>query len=216
MQTGMPLRRRDRYDRREVLETAAREAARGRRRRAVALYRRVLFVEPANLDVHRQLAPLLAESGEAFEAWLSYRAVGRAHERAREYSKARQVYREAATRLPEKLDAWLSVARLERRLGDRRAARAALLEGRRHQRGRTKRATAMFLLREALDLDPWDPALVLDLANLLARSGRKPEADLWLEGLAARSKGVPLRRVRSAQLRLSPSLGRAWLWLRAA
>jgi len=210
------FRRRPRYDRREVLERAAREAARGRRRRAVALYRRVLFVEPANVDVHRQLAPLLAETGEPFEAWLSYRAVGRAFERSREFAKAREVYRQAATRLPAKLDAWLCVSRLERRLGDARAARAALLEGRRHQRGRAKRATAIFLLREALGLDPWDPALVLDLAGLLSRSGRREEADLWLEGLASRSRGAPLRRVRSAQLRLSPSLGRAWLWLRAA
>lgn len=199
-----------------MLERAAREAARGRRRRAVALYRRVLFVEPANVDVHRQLAPLLAETGQPFEAWLSYRTVGRAWERSREFAKALEVYREAATRLPEKLDAWLCVSRLERRLGRPRAARAALLEGRRHQRRRRQRATAMFLLREALALDPWDPPLVLDLASLLSRSGRKQEADLWLEGLAARSQGVPLRRVRGAQLRLSPSLGRAWLWLRAA
>jgi len=212
----MIFRRRTRYDRREVLESAAREAARRRPRRAVALYRRVLFAEPANLDVHRQLAPLLAETGEPFEAWLSYRAVGRAHERHREFTGAREVYREAATRLPEKLDAWLCVARLERRLGDARAARAALLEGRRHQHGRGQRAQARFLLREALDLVPWDPPVVLDLANLLARSGRKAEARLWLEGLAARSRGAPLRRVRGAQLRLSPSLSHAWRWLRTA
>lgn len=216
MASGMGIFGRPRYDRREALEAAAREALRGRRRRAIVLYRSVLVAEPANLEVHRQLAPLLADDGQLFDAWLSFRAVARAHERVKEYDRALAVLREAAERLPEKLDAWLAVARLERRLGHPKAAIQALLAGRRHQKRRRQRPAAIFLLREALSHAPWRPDLVIDLAELLARSGRKAEATLWLEGLAERSGNAQRRRVRGAQLRLAPSLAHAWLWLRAA
>ena len=176
----------------------------------------MLVAEPGNVDVHRELGPLLAEDRQPFEAWLSFRAVARGHERAGEYAEALDVFRDAAERLPDKMDAWLAIARVERRLGRPKAAVKALLRGRKHQRRRAQRPAAVYLLREALTYAPWEPEVVIDLAGLLARSGRKEEATLWLEGLAERSDGPNRRRIRGAQLRLTPSLSHAWLWLRAA
>ena len=69
------LRPRLPYDRQRILEEAARERARNRRRRAIALYRSVLAVERTSADLHAKLAPLLAETGQSFDAWQSYRAV---------------------------------------------------------------------------------------------------------------------------------------------
>jgi tetratricopeptide (TPR) repeat protein len=208
--------RRPRYDRRETLEAAGREAVRGRRRRAIALYRTVLVAEPGNVDIHRQLAPLLADDGQVFDAWLSFRAVARAHARDQEFEKALAVWRTAAERLPAKIDAWLAVARLECRLGRTSEAVAALVAGSRHQKRRNQRPAAIHLLREALSLAPGDPQRVVELALLLARSGRKAEGTLLLERLAERAEGADRRRVRGAQWRIAPSFSNAWLWLRSA
>ena len=57
------LRRGREFDRSELLEAAARARTRGRPRRAIALYRRVLAREPRSMDLHARLAPLLAETG---------------------------------------------------------------------------------------------------------------------------------------------------------
>jgi len=210
----MGLFRRPRYDRKTTLDAAAREATRGRRRSAIALYRRVLAAEPGNLEIHRRLAPLLAEDGQAFDAWISFRAVARAHQRRKELGEARSVFQEAARALPQRIDVWLALSRLERRMGREAAAFQTLLEGRRRM-GR-RRPEAIHLLRQARELRPWDPELVLDLARLLARARQRPEAEWLLEGLAERSRGAERRRVRRTQWRIAPSLAHAWLWLRAA
>ncbi|HBZ72006.1 MAG TPA: hypothetical protein DEP35_20670 [Deltaproteobacteria bacterium] len=57
---------------------------------------------------------------------------------------------------------------------------------------------------------------MLDLVGLLARTSQREEALRLLEGLASRSSGAELRRVRAAEFRLSPGFRRAWRWLRAA
>jgi tetratricopeptide (TPR) repeat protein len=205
---------RPQYDRRQVLEQAAADAARGRRRRAIEGYRRVLVNEPANPELHQRLAPLLAKDGQAFDAWLSFRTVAQAHLRHKKLREARDVWRQAAEALPDRVDAWLAVARAERRLGHDDAALHALLAGRRRMRRR--RAEAIHLLRQAHELRPWDPDVVIDLARLLARSRQRAEAEALLEELARRSPVRVRRRVRRVHWRIAPSLGTAWLWLRAA
>ena len=65
------------YDRARILAGAERARRRGRVARAVALYRRVLAQEPENADLHRKLAPLLAATGQRFDAWQSFRVAAR-------------------------------------------------------------------------------------------------------------------------------------------
>ena len=57
---------------------------------------------------------------------------------------------------------------------------------------------------------------MLPLARLLAKNRQKYEALLLLDQLSSRVTGVELRRVRSAQWRMLPSLAHTWLWFRAA
>ena len=66
------------YDRTRILEAASRACDRARHRKASALYRRVLSVEPNNMELHARLAPLLAATGRRFDAWTSFEASGRA------------------------------------------------------------------------------------------------------------------------------------------
>ncbi len=203
------------YDRARILEAAARARVRNRRRQAIALFRRVLAVEPDNVDLHAKLAPLLARTGQHFDAWQSFQRVARTHLREKRADRALAVYREASEHLPRQPEAWLAVAALERKRGRPDAAVAALCAGRRHFRGRRRRAEAIHLLRRAAELDPANVAVALDLSRLLSRSGQRDEATLRLRRLEERCEGRERRRVLGAHWRLEPSLMGTWRWLRA-
>lgn len=204
------------YDRRRVLEEAARARARNKRRKAIALYRWVLAVEPNNAELHVKLAPLLAETGQRFDAWLSYRSTARAALRDGREDKAMAIYREATERLPREMQAWQGLAHLLAKQGDEAEAIAVLLEGSRQLRTNFLRPEAIYLLRRARAIETWHFDAVFELARHLIRADQRNESRLLLEGLAERSGGERLRRVRGAQFRLDLTLVAAWRWLRSA
>lgn len=201
------------YDRSRILDAAARARARKKRARAIELYRQVLCMEPQNVELHAKLAPLLAETGQDFDAWCSFKTVARACLREGYADKALAVYREATLFLPREVDAWLAVARLQHKADRAREAVETLLEGSRNFRTRWLRPHSIHLLRLARELEPWNFEVVLELARLLAGSQQKAEACFLLEGLAERSSGERLRRVRAAQLRISPTPASLWTLL---
>jgi tetratricopeptide (TPR) repeat protein len=203
------------YDRARILEEAARARARRKRGRAIELYRWVLSLEPDNTALHAKLAPLLAEAGESFDAWVSFRSAARACLREGLADKALAVYQEATLYLPHEHQAWQAVAQLQRKRGRNREAVETLLEGSRRFRTRWLRPYAIYLLRRAREIDPWDFETVLELACLLTASDQRHEARLLLDELAERASGHRLRDVRAAQLRLDPSPASAWRLLRA-
>jgi tetratricopeptide (TPR) repeat protein len=202
------------YDRTRILEAAGRARAKKRRAQAIELYRRVLAREPSNGELHARLAPLLAETGQHFDAWWSYKAVARACLRAGQGDRALATYREATLYLPREVEAWHAVARLQHKAGRSREAVETLLEGSRNLRTRWLRPQAIYLLRHARDLDNWNFEVVLELARLLASCEQTHEARLLLAGLALRVGGPQLRRVRAAELRVSPGPRTLWRWLR--
>ncbi|MGH0032828.1 MAG: tetratricopeptide repeat protein [Myxococcota bacterium] len=203
------------YDRQRLLEAAAQARARGKRRRAISLYRWVLAVERNNAELHAKLAPLLAETGQEFDAWQSFRLTAQAALREGREDKALAVYREAAQALPREIEAWQSVARVLAKRGDEQEAVEALLEGSRHFRTPYLRPQAVHLLRRARTVAPWHFETVIELAGLLGRTDQREEARMLLEGLSQRSKGRYLRRVRKAELRLDPGLATLWRFLRS-
>jgi len=204
------------YDRARILEAASRARVRKRYRKATTLYRRILAVEPNNPELHARLAPMLAATGHPFDAWISFDACGRAALAEKKLDQAAAIYREAARCLPREFQAWEKLARIERQRTREKKAVEALLEGRRHFRGRRDRPQAIALLRRALELSDWNPEITLDLSRVLARTGQESEAQLLLEQLGQRCGGANLRRVRRAQWRISPTLLNTWRWLRAA
>ena len=201
------------YDRTRILEAAARARAHKRRRRAIALYRRVLAVERNNPELYARLAPLLAETGQRFDAWLSFQATARACLRQGLLEEALLVYRHASGYLPREHRVWQEIARIERRRGREREAAQALLEGSRQLHSRRLRPAAIHLLRQARLLAPWDFAICFELARVLAKSWQLAEARMILEGLARTARGARLRRVRGALLRLDADIRNVWLWL---
>lgn len=203
------------YDRSRILETAARAAAGRRRHEAIGCYRRVLVVEPQNAEIHRRIAPLLAQTRQPFDAWLSYRIAARALLRQGLEDRAIALYREATQHLPRNVETWSALARLEAKRGRRAQAFDALVQGSRRLRRRVDRPCAIHLLRQALELKPQHADAALELARLLHRARRREEARLLLESLAARCAGSERRRACAALLTLFPSLRHGWRWLRS-
>lgn len=203
------------YDRTRILEAASRARSKKRYRKAAALYRRVLAVEPRNLELHARLAPLLAATGQGFDAWQSFCSCAEVAAAEKRLDQAAAIYREAARCLPREREAWERLAATERQRGRSREAVDALREGHLRLRGGRRRAEAIHLLRRAREIEPWDPTVALPLTRLLARSGQEAEAQLLLEQLAGRVQGSDLRRVRGIQWRIAPTLPNTWRWLRA-
>ena len=117
------------YDRTRILGAAARARAKNKRRKAIALYRSVLAVERSNPELHARIAPLLAETGQRFDAWVSYQTLAQSCLRDGSTERALAVYREAAGYLPHETQVWLAMARLHLKRGKRSEAVEALLEG---------------------------------------------------------------------------------------
>ena len=209
------FRRHVNYDRKRLLAEAERARAQGRRRRAIALYRRVLAVEPRNPQLNGRIAPLLAQTRQHFDAWQSFRRAAEAHMSSSRAGEALALYREAARCLPRQVEAWQCVAEIERRHGRLKQARKNLLQGSRQLQSRRHRPEAIALLRAAREIEPWHADTVLELARLLGRSRQTPEAQWLLAELAKRSSDRQLQRVRGLQWRIEPSLRHTWHWLRA-
>jgi tetratricopeptide (TPR) repeat protein len=214
MSFGAPARPPE-IDRQAILEAAARERARNRRRRAIALYRSLLAVERNNAELHAKLAPLLAETGQTFDAWQSYRAVAHAALRDGREDRALGVYREATQLLPREIEAWQGLARILCKRGEEAEAVEVLVDGSRRFRTPFLRPQAIHLLRRARSIDPWNGVVVLELAEHLGRADQRDEARLLLAELAARSTDAALRRVRLAELRIDPGVATFWSWLRS-
>lgn len=203
------------YDRGRVLADAARAQRRGKARKALALYREVLGVEPDNVEIHRKVAPLLARTRQLPEAWASYQRAAAGLLREGLVERAIGVYREAARHLRREAGPWLAIAELELRRGRRADAVQALCTGRRELCSRALRPQAIRLLERARELEPNGFEVNFELAGLLARSGRSTRALSLLEQLAPRASGRELRRVRARQLRISPGPRALGRWLRS-
>jgi tetratricopeptide (TPR) repeat protein len=210
------IRRHLDYDRKWLLAEAEKARVRGRRRRAISFYRRILAAEPHDPHLHARVAPLLAATGKRFDAWQSYHQAAQVHLNNKGREEALALYREATKTLPMRIEAWQWVAKLELGRGRGDCALNALLEGRARLHSRRYRAEAIALLREARSIEPWRIDIVLDMVRLLRRSGQSPEAQWILAQLAEKLDGRNLRIVRGAQWRIEPSLKNSWNWLRAA
>ena len=203
------------YDRSRLLNDAARARKKGKRQKAISLYREVLAKERDNPDLHRRIAPLLAETKQPAEAWASYRRAADAFVKKGFVEQALGVLREASVRLPREPEVWVAISDLE--IGRRRPvdAHKVLLEGRRNFRSKTDRSQAVLLLLRARKIAPRDFVTNFDLAGLFAKAGARNRARSILEEVASWTRGRQLRRIRARQFALSPAPGTAWRWLRA-
>jgi thioredoxin-like negative regulator of GroEL len=209
------LGRRKIYDR-KVLLTEARDAQRrGKHKKAVALLRRILCVEPNNAEIHAMIAPSLAERRLRFDAWQSYTYTAQVLIRDGKKQAALSVYADASKRMPGEFEVWIAKSELELSMGGRAEASRTLGSALPHFRKRATRYPLIALLRRRLTIDPEDMETTLELASNLSRTGQKDEAKMHLSKLAEASVGRLLRQVRRSQWSIEPSLAHSWLWLRS-
>jgi tetratricopeptide (TPR) repeat protein len=204
-----------RIDRVKLMRRAATARAKGKHKKAIALYRQVLEREPDDPALHKKLAPLYAKTKRAPEALVSYQVAAEGLVRQGFSDQAIGLLRGAAGQLPTEVVLWQSVAELELQRGRRVDAVAVLVEGRGHLRKRKQRLLAIALLADARKINPSDFGVSYDLACLLAKTGRAVMAARLLDELAARTDRKWLARVRGRQLRLSPGPGTLGRYLRA-
>jgi tetratricopeptide (TPR) repeat protein len=203
------------YDRRKLMNRAAKAREKGKNKRAIEAYQQVLEVEPDDIQVHRKLAPLLARVGQHQAAMESFTEAMKGLARDGFDAHALGVCQEATGFYPQQVALWEEIARLRLKVASAADAVSALLEGRKHLRRRKHRPGAIRLLERAHEIDRSNLAVGLDLFRLLKRSGRRDEAGTVLAELATRLCGRELRKVRGAQFRNDPSLRTAWAYLRS-
>jgi tetratricopeptide (TPR) repeat protein len=204
------------FDRREVLAEADQARASGRRRQAIAGYRRVLEQHPEDLTVHARVAPLLAASGDRDGSLRSFRTAAEGQSKAGYHERSLSLLIQAAEHFPDEEPLWPEIARLHLQRGRRAEAVAALTGGGWRLYLSRQYPVAERVLRLALELGPDDADAVAILARTLRRAGRRPEAIELLEKLAARASGRRLAAVRRLLFQIQPTPGRLWSWLRAA
>jgi len=203
------------YDRVEVLAAADRARARGRVKKAIAGYRKVLQADPRDAAVHGKIAPLLARVQEHEAALASFEAAARGHLAAGFADRALAVWTQAAAHYPERSGFWEEMARLH--LGrERRADAVSTLVRGGSAVGRATPEAGIRLLGQALEVERWNVPARIALARLLRRTGRRPDAAALLSEVAPRLSGRPLRQVRGALFAITPTPAAAWRWLWAA
>ena len=203
------------YDRATSLAAADKARGRGRVRKAISCYSTILAHDPDDHQVHARVAPLLARRGRREEARKSFDAAGGGYLRAGFADKAIAVWTVAAHHFPEDVESWERIANEQVMRGRKADAIKTLLQGRSQLRARRQRPLAILLLRQVLALQSVHFDATLDLAQLLAREGAKPEGEQLLRELCPLVTGRTVRRLRAAQFRLTPNLQYALGWLLA-
>lgn len=202
------------YDRGKTLAAAEKARSRGRVRKAVRCYLKVLEHAPEDHVVRSKVAPLLARVGRWEEARLNFDKAAGGYLDAGFVPKAIAVWTVAAQTFPEQVDYWERIANEQVKRGKRQDAVLALLQGRSMLRKKRQRPLATLLLRQVLELEAGHVDATLDLATLLRRDCTREEAKRLLAGLLVRIGKVRSlrRRVRFAQFWVEPSLRLALDW----
>lgn len=203
------------FDLPRLKKRASAALRKGRRKKALALYRRILEVEPDNLEIHQKIAPLLVRARQPEEALASYRRAVDGLLRQGFDEKAIGLLHAAARQLPHEQWLWQSAADLEAGRGHTADAIETLLLGAQGFRPRRHRLRAIELLIHARKLDRSHFRATYELARLLGKSGGRRRALRLLDELAAAPHSRHLRRIRARQLWLAPGPRSLWRLARA-
>lgn len=204
------------YSRTELLASADLARARGRRKQAIAGYRRLLEANPQDLTVHAKLAPLLAAAGDRPGALQSFRTAADGQAKAGFHERALSLFIQAADHFPDEESLWPEIARLHLQRGRRAEAVATLTEGGWRLHVARRYDVAERVLRLAMQFEPYDGDAMAILARTLHKAGRRAEAIALLEDLAGRVSGRRLTAVRRLLFWIRPTAPHLWAWLRAS
>jgi pilus assembly protein FimV len=202
------------YDRTGILRKAERFRSRGRVKRAIREYERVLAVDPEDIEVHTKVAQLYIRARRNDQAKASLNRVIEWNEKEGFVDKAIAMLRVAQELDRRDVTVYLRLAELY--LGKEVAGDALrLLEGaRRAFRRKRFRKEAIAVEEKILSIAPDDFQAQVSFVRLLWRVGRKYEAEerLWqMEAHWARVKNKEhWRKTRWLLCRHAPSVSTCW------
>jgi tetratricopeptide (TPR) repeat protein len=201
------------YNRTSTLAAADKARSRGRVRKAISGYSKVVENEPNDYQVHARLAPLLAKVRRWEDSRKSFHAAGDGFLAAGFADKAVAIWTMAAQHFPEDVPYWERIANEQVKRGRKADAVHTLMQGRGQLRSSFQRPMAIQLLEQVLVLDPHHFDATLDLVRLLRIEGQRPKAEKLLSELARDAVGPRVRRIRAAQFRLSPGFRTFFAWV---
>ena len=206
----------DQFERRAALEKAAEARSKGKRKKAIELYRSVLASTPDDHEVHSKLAPILAENGDEQEAIASFRIAADGFHKKGFTDRAIALLRQSVEHVPSDVDAWLRVADLLEIRLKKKEAEKVLEEARTHFTKKSALGAAARLLDAHRKLDPKRIDVAIDRAQVAKRSGQRGFGILLLTDLAAGVDGKARKQLRRALFGLKPTPASFWRWLRNA
>lgn len=215
-ESGGWFRKKPVYDRRQILANAAAMQGKGKAKKALAEYQRVLEMEPENAGLLMKIAVLFAETKQPDPAWRSFVRAAELFRKDGMVEKWSSVWSQAVLYFPRSADAWLALAQAKSERGVPADGAAALLTGSRNFKRRKDREGRVRLLAEAFGYTPYAYDVTMEYAAAMVANRERTEAVEMLEELADRTTGSRLRKIRGRLFRLRPTPAAGWRWLRAA
>jgi tetratricopeptide (TPR) repeat protein len=203
------------YNRSQVYEEAEKARGKGKKKKAIAGYRKILEHEPDDFQVHGKLAPLLADESPR-EAWASFEKAAKGHLDKGFADRALAVYRQAADALPFIPDGWEQIATLHEQKGRKADAVKVLVEGQYfYWKTPADLEIAVRLLNRAVALEAWHVDGNLALARAQKKGGDTAGGVARLSALLDNvPPGPDHKRVLRARMGLQFTFGHLWSWLR--
>lgn len=198
----------------DQLARASQFAAKGRNKKAAAIYEALLLETPTDVDVQRRAAPVFAKLRRWDEAWSAFGQVAGSLLGSGFEDKAIGILHEAVHFMPRRADAWLAISDIHMQQDRPSDAAKVLLDGRVHLRGAKLRPDAIQLLVRSHEIEPLVLHATLDLARLLRKARRRIEAISLLDEAIGRIPVDRRRKLRAALFWLSPTPAALWRWIR--
>jgi len=202
------------YDRGEILRIAEKHRSRGRFRKAIREYEKILSVDRGDIDVHMKVAPLYIRAGRKEQAKSSLRQVISWYEKRGFNEKAIAMLKLTLTVDRRDLGAYLHLAALYIGKDHAADARNVLDAARKAFRGKRYRKEALAGEREILNLAPDDFPTQVSLLRLLWKTGKRQEMPDRLrrmeEQWVRRGHKKNWRKTRLLFCRYFPSWSTGW------
>ncbi len=202
------------YDRGEILRIAEKHRSRGRIRKAIREYEKILSVDRRDIDVHVKVAPLYIRVGRKEQAKDSLRQVISWYEKQGFNEKAIAMLRLTLTVDRRNPGAYLHLAALYLEKDHAGDARNVLDAARKAFRGKRYRKEALAVEEKILSLAPDDFPTQVSLVRLLWKTGKRQEMLDRLQRMeeqwARRGNKKNWRKTRLLLCRYSPSLSTGW------
>lgn len=203
------------YNRTNVMARANEARSKGRRKKAIGLYREVLEQDPEDADALTRLAPLLAESGDEDGAWRAFMAAAAAHEAKGFRDRAAGIWKQVTEALPNRREGWEALAELNLTRERQRDAVVVLVEGSKNFTKGEDREIAVDLLSRAQEIEPWHWSVCWPLGRLLIQVDRVNHARQLFGAFVTHVTGSKARKVRWQLFRLDPGFGSFIRWVKA-